>query len=214
MPGMGRPAKKTAEVDTAIATVVEAPEQIVRRAPPRRRSNINGEQPGSSGSSSPSRPQRRLPTNIEKLLQDVQNTPPPVVQQKPRNASPPPQPNIDDEDSAPPLPTSTPPPPPASDDSEDSPPPEPKKKKVDSKSSTKKDKETKHHHQRGNKIHLRHRRRCVFAWKRHHIVVARLPAKSPRLQSNHPEIRPVHQHRPGDTEPIRTRRMLCDRRRS
>ena len=65
----------------------------------------------------------------------------------------------------------------------------------------------------GYKIHFRHGRRRFLVRKGHHFSLNRQTVAGTRLQGHHPEVRPLHQHRPRDAESLRARRVLRDGRR-
>ena len=62
-------------------------------------------------------------------------------------------------------------------------------------------------------VHLCYRRRGFFAGQRHHLGIDRPPVAGARLYGDHPEARPLHQHRSRDAQPLRARRVLRYRRR-
>ena len=65
----------------------------------------------------------------------------------------------------------------------------------------------------GSEIHFRYRRRHFFTRQRNYFRLAGQAFAGPRVPSHHPEVRPLHQHRPRYAEPVRARRVLRDRRR-
>ena len=60
-------------------------------------------------------------------------------------------------------------------------------------------------------LHLRHRRSRLLAGQGDRGVVDRPPAGQPRLPGAAAEVRPLHQHRPGDDEPVPARRGVRHR---
>ena len=60
-------------------------------------------------------------------------------------------------------------------------------------------------------VRLRHRRRRLVARQGHHRRLARRHAQGARPQGRRPEVRPVHQRRPGHDEPVPARRGVRDR---
>ena len=66
---------------------------------------------------------------------------------------------------------------------------------------------------KSRQVHLRHRRRRLVARQGPRRRLHRLPARGPRLQGHAAEVRPLHQRRSGDDEPVPARRGLRHRRR-
>ena len=62
-----------------------------------------------------------------------------------------------------------------------------------------------------DEVRLRHRRRRLVSRQGHHRRVARPAAEGARPQGAGPEVRPVHQRRPGHDEPVPARRGVRDR---
>ena len=64
---------------------------------------------------------------------------------------------------------------------------------------------------RHGQIHLRDRRRGLFPRQGHRLRLDRPPAREPRPAGPDPEVRPVHQRRPGHDEPVPARRGVRHR---
>ena len=60
-------------------------------------------------------------------------------------------------------------------------------------------------------LHFCDRRRGFLLRQRHYLGQHRQVVAGTRLYHHHTEIRPLHQHRPRDAEPLRAWRVLCDR---
>ena len=63
----------------------------------------------------------------------------------------------------------------------------------------------------GNPLHLRHRRRRLRSRQGHRRRLDRPAARRPRPVGDDPEVRPVHQRRPGHDEPVPARRGVRHR---